>query len=1158
MRGQDEVSGPLWEQDGKKHKKSSTNWKRYVRLQNSPIVVILLLSLFFTSFAEAAYVEFQNCLDKSITNSSPRLLQFTPLNVSAIFNTTSTYHNLNVTVYGNVSGKATAQTYPSPNDPSWSNPNDTFGKIPDVSESNNKYTTLFARYTFLSYTPWSADPTRFCESVLQEECPLAPAFFVNASDLSQLPAFSVAHDMESSYSFASIQATLRIQSGDSNGQYYSCVTATITPDLGGYLRGLLRFLPLAVLIVVGVATIAASTWSPWGSTDLFHWTSNFGRDEDLLRLVTPGFGDCLQYIQFVVLTGSLSLNYPGFYQPAVSRVSWSSLMFNESFVSKGNGTQSLVDGIYEYRNGTKYGLDNMSQLVGMTSDRDIWADMIVWLVVLVGGVTILTQLGFAARWGYRLFARESAEDLRSKNGPFTIGNIVRLALNYFLLPWTALSFYQLLIATRGPSYSVALAAVSLVAIVAFSVRLMLLFVRTRPRSFLFDDLLTVLTYGPLYNTYCDDAAIFALIPLLVNFLRGIAIGAVQPSGVAQVVLLAICELVMILTLNAFRPYPSATSMNIYHTCFAVIRLFTILLSIAFVPSLGVESATRGWIGYAILVIHACTLVFGFFLNAVQTLIEVIARMAGAGGRDHDTGGATRGGLNKVFGMRQLSRRMPRARDQASRHSMASNTAMLTAVDSDQKTLQMAKTRSRSVSAASGALLDSGMSSHRLSQNLDGALGQTTPDRSNRASRRLTNRLSGSTSLGGIVGLHKAETKDPYYRPPRRNTMDQLSGNDARPDVSVTGKTVVPDERMVDDDAGEGTSTPLQPQEEGFEDVVIEGPRSKTDYAVREVDFYYGVRGAALSSGTRKLKTGPADPTGPVSTARGWFKGIIGGKTKEKTKGFEVVRSARAPPPGLFPPTPEVAAQESEPYHDEQQQVENSRPDHEHPRVVSPVSRREGASEGVYDDVSSLEYDEEDEPISPIPSLPPSLPLIDSVGGIELPSRIGSEVSRRSRNKRPRPDELDIPAVPAIPRKSSRRQSGSDTEFPRGSRTSLAGPSKFPDHKGHTQSLSAGRIPFTNTQPSAARSQRYSTGAESTTSSVIRDGEENPPAQSSYITRLRHSGSALGPVHGANIRNERPSGMGFVHQHKTSDNIHYNPTTPEYEGSTAEVMGRPGY
>lgn len=151
-------------------------------------------------------------------------------------------------------------------------------------------------------------------------------------------------------------------------------------------------------------------------------------------------------------------------------------------------------------------------------------------------------------------------------------------------------------------------------------------------------------YGPLYNTFCDDAAAFTVVSLFLSFARGVAIGALQPSGIAQIVLLAICEVVAILTLVAFRPFPSPTSMNLYHACFSIVRFLTILLSVVFVPSLGVSQAARGWIGYVILFLHAIVLVFGFFLNALQTLVEVIARLAGAGGYE---GGVTRGGLVKV-------------------------------------------------------------------------------------------------------------------------------------------------------------------------------------------------------------------------------------------------------------------------------------------------------------------------------------------------------------------------------------------------------------------------------------------------------------------------------------------------------------------------------
>lgn len=458
--------------------------------------------------------------------------------------------------------------------------------------------------------------------------------------------------MYSSFRFTTISAVLRVTSGDAYKSPLACVAASITPDLGSSLAGILQYLPLVVLILVAVATASAAIFSPWGSTDVFRFTSNYGRDDDLLRLVTPGFGDCLQYIQFIVLAGSLSLNYPGFFQPVASQVSWAALMFNESFVSHGNGTQSIVDGIYQVN--ATHGLDRMSQLVGMHGVEDIWAGMMVWLLVIIAAVVILIQIGFILRWGYRQISNTQQEDLRAKNLPFSIGNAIRIVFNYFLLPVVALSMYQLVVAGHSPAVTVALAAILLFLLVLFSAFLLWLIASTRDRSTLFDDLPTVLLYGPLYNTYSDNAATFALVPVMLTFVRGIAIGAVQPSGIAQVVLLAICEVITILTLNAFRPFHSPTSMNAFHTFFAVARLVTILLSVAFLPSLGVADAPRGWVGYVILLLHAIVLVFGFFLNACQTLIEVVARLAGAGGEEGVGGGAARGGLVKVC-LKQLFR-----------------------------------------------------------------------------------------------------------------------------------------------------------------------------------------------------------------------------------------------------------------------------------------------------------------------------------------------------------------------------------------------------------------------------------------------------------------------------------------------------------------------
>src|SRR5690606_9874292 len=157
--------------------------------------------------------------------------------------------------------------------------------------------------------------------------------------------------------------------------------------------------------------------------------------------------------------------------------------------------------------------------------------------------------------------------------------------------------------------------------------------RARPKSDLFDDLPTVLLYGPLYNTYSDEAAGFALIPIFLGIIRGIAFGAIQASGVAQIAVLASTEVILLLSPVYFQPFHSQTSMNAYQLSFAIVRLATTLLMISFAPSLGVTEGPKGWVGYVILFIHGCVLVFGFFLNAIQTLIEVIARLLGAGADD---------------------------------------------------------------------------------------------------------------------------------------------------------------------------------------------------------------------------------------------------------------------------------------------------------------------------------------------------------------------------------------------------------------------------------------------------------------------------------------------------------------------------------------------
>lgn len=933
------------------------------------------------------------------------------------------------------------------------------------------------------------------------------------------PSISMSNNFFSSYEFTSFTATQIIRNGDAKSTVIGCISAVITPDLGTTLSDVLRFLPLLILVSVALATVFAAVYCPWGTTDIFRWSTNYGRDADLLRLVTPGFGDCLQYIQFVVLTGSLTLNYPGFYQPIVSKVSWSILMFNESFVSHGPRAQSLVDGIY-VTNGT-YGLDNIRQLVGMSRVDDIWAGMAVWLMGIIAAVLISIQLGFALRWLYRQIRQTPQEDLRAKNMPFSMGNVIRIVFNYFLLPIVALSMFQLVVAGKSPAFTVALAALMLVLVIGFAGWLLYLIAATRPRQFLFDDLPTVLLYGSLYNTYSDNAAPFALVPVLLTFVRGIAIGALQPSGIAQLVLLAICEIILILTLHAFRPFQSPTSMNMYHTVTAAVRFTTILLMISFAPSLGVTEGPKGWIGYVILLMHAIVLTFGFFLNSIQTIIEVAARLAGAGG---DESGATRGGLVKAFGMRQLSRRLPRA-DAGSRQSQLSTVAML-----DSNHNQKGYVRARSQSAGSTGIL-----LNRQSGGADGsgieAFGAIPSHAVGSGASSYTPTTPGEASTFSFIpsaaapagigrnrgiplGLATKESADPYYRPPRmrRPTIEAYS-----PGARSRGSWASGDwtnQRWSQQESGNvdaiesfdgvsGRGTPV-PQ---LDPTLNELPRSKADYSTREVDFYYGVRGPALNANVpnRRIKTGPADPTGIPASAVGWFKSLFGGKTKEKGKGFEVVRSQRMPP-GMnlssgagqeTPPEgiPIAAAGGTREALDSDSEGENTRSTR---RKTNAAKAPAPENENLVSAEGSENEDEEYEEVH-ISDLPPSLPGIEIGEDIELPSRFPSKASSKPGRGASLIDAAPPPPVPSVPRKSSKR---------------------------HSQVVEL--------LPSFANTRSHD-GARASSDQQSQQSQQSDPSPA--LSRFSTT--------------ERPTGMGVVAQH----NIHTVDAgaNAQLQGSTAEVV-----
>ncbi|KAL9102349.1 MAG: hypothetical protein Q9163_002499 [Psora crenata] len=550
-------------------------------------------------------------------------------------------------------------------------------------------------------------------------------------------------------------------------------------------------------------------------------------------------------------------------------------------------------------------------------------------------------------------------------------------------------------------------------------------------------------------------------------------------------------------------------------------------------------------------------------------------------------------------MRQLSRRSPRRAGRA-RQSVGSDAAIL-AQEGDRKSLQWNGGRSRSMSGSSAILLNrQGGGENRQSMGLDsisaGGAGDT-PISGGASAFSYTpggSQAAGHTGQapGGIVNLRNTETADPYYRPPRprRTTLEAASPvrqthgswNGAEwankrwshhsPDLE--GSPTPAENQMV---SRRGTPVPahLAGTRERSDSDAEDPRRSKTDYATREVDFYYGVRGQALSNQpTRRLKTGPADPTGPISSASGWIKGLFGGKTKDKGKGFEVVRSSRAPAMGRRTSSGVIVPVDETPYSDNPavEQPERSRnlalsdegdaigagtrhlpeDDIGRPSTISSAEERSEASS-----VSDEDWPTNHE--SQISTIPPILPSIETPGGIELPSRIGSKASSRLT----RQSAWKTTSLPIIPRKSSRRDSSSekskaDTRLP----TVAQSPSVTPQRTSRTYEgnvptsgglqapeINAKRLPFDSHKRSTSHGTHLSAEDSSANSSMY--PLTTPDDDTDHNGHARHSSSVLG-IH--KFQFDRPTSMGYVQHHRASDHIHTGGTS--MLGRSAELVDDP--
>lgn len=179
-------------------------------------------------------------------------------------------------------------------------------------------------------------------------------------------------------------------------------------------------------------------------------------------------------------------------------------------------------------------------------------------------------------------------------------------------PLALTAMYQLTI-SGGVALTVGSAASLLVISVGATIFFTWRILRGSSEHLLFDDLGTLLKYGPLYNTLAQEGTLFFLVTLLVRFLWGLAVAMLPTYGVAQVAVLLVIELGYTLVIGVKWPFSESTD-NKFHLFLGIIRIVITGLSIGYIHEIEASPELRELLAYIQMSLHLAVFIVMFALT----------------------------------------------------------------------------------------------------------------------------------------------------------------------------------------------------------------------------------------------------------------------------------------------------------------------------------------------------------------------------------------------------------------------------------------------------------------------------------------------------------------------------------------------------------------
>ncbi|KAL7666050.1 TRP C-terminal domain-containing protein [[Candida] zeylanoides] len=248
----------------------------------------------------------------------------------------------------------------------------------------------------------------------------------------------------------SYTATFTLILNDANSTIVSCNKSYITPIQKASISRAILIGVLCLLLFTGVVNFVTIIYSSYQeSSNPLLFTVSTICNESLLKQLECTVHSIVLYMQFALFIAALDLQYPGFYQPIISKFKWCALIGVINIFPKGPsylGSKSRAVNDHVYNTFYKRGLSGLTAYSTNHASNDTWQNFMVVLCIWMAIMVVAKQLFLYVRRLVSILRgkRHMVTDGQlssSKNLCLVFGDILNNFLDLFAMPFLILTLH---------------------------------------------------------------------------------------------------------------------------------------------------------------------------------------------------------------------------------------------------------------------------------------------------------------------------------------------------------------------------------------------------------------------------------------------------------------------------------------------------------------------------------------------------------------------------------------------------------------------------------------------------------------------------------------------------------------------------------------------